>query len=102
MQESVEQYLERIIRLLRRKEMRRKADESNQKEESAGNEKPNWSQGGDPMDLDQTFVDKRKCFKCGKTEHIRRFCKKKTLVLLKTENEKIPVKKGNRKEEESL
>ena len=36
-----------------------------------------WEHGGDPMELDEFNKEKRKCFKCGKVRHIRRFCRSK-------------------------
>lgn len=100
--ETVENYLERIIRLLRRKEICWKIGENNSDDGNTENVKSIWNQEKDPMDLNQTSVDKRKCFKCEKTDHIRRFCRKKTLISVKSENEKTPVSEEDQKEEESL
>lgn len=99
-EESVEAYLERIIRLLRWKEVRRQgARESDQ----AGGTiyKPvTWNQGEDPMDLDKIDVqESRKCFKCGKPEHIRHFCKKKALVAMESGNEKLLAAKRSQKKD---
>lgn len=58
----------------------------------------------DPIDLDQSNAEKRKCFKYGKTRHIRRFCKnkEKNLVVVDSGNEKILNQKGDQEADESL
>lgn len=99
---SVKDYLKRIIGLLKREEVREKTEKGSLDDEDTENIKSTWGQNKDLMELDQVSMDKRKCFKCGKVDHIRRFCGKKILISLESENEKIPVKEEDRKKEESL
>ena len=101
-QETLEEYLGRTGRLLRREEVRRKAWFSIEKQYE-GNKKASWGEGGDPMDLDMLKAkETRKCFKCGKAGHIRRFCRNKAMEVANvsdSENEGLLATEGSQEEE---
>ena len=101
--ETIDQYLRRVTTLIRRDEVRR----GGWRPESSRTEavRPaTWGHGGDPMELDNMETKRketRKCFKCGKVGHIRRFCRQKdTLNSLETsENGTVLAEEGSQDEE---
>ena len=108
---DIERYLKKISILIRRNEVRRTGERTIiEYEKPEGNSLgTTWGHKGDPMKLDEFNKKKRKYFKCGKVDHIRRFCrskgnlskeKKDTLVIFeKSENENILEKKESQDEE---
>ena len=83
-EEDIEEYLRRISTLIRRDEVRRTREKT-----ILEYGKPNgnnlsgttWGHEGDSMKLDEFNKKKRKCFKCGKVGHIRRFYRSKENLL---------------------
>lgn len=65
--ESLYTYAERIIRLIRREEVRRQ-DEKPERTEATSQAR--WSQEEDLMELNHLGKETRRYFKCGKTGHI--------------------------------
>lgn len=70
--ENVKVYLERIIRLLRREEVRRQDIKKTDSADSLTHKAAIWRQKEDSMELDTMKAEKeiRKCFKCRKTGYI--------------------------------
>ena len=111
-EEGIEEYLKRISTLIRRNEVRRtggKTIPEYGKPDGNNTSGTTWGHGGDPMELDEFNKEKRKCFKCGKVGHIRRFCRSKgslprekedTLAVFEeSENENVLEKEGSQDEE---
>ena len=77
--ESVDDYLQRIARLIRREEVKRGGWRAGEGGRTDGPvPQATWGHGEDPMEIDKVRVgskETRKCFKCGKTGHIQRFCR---------------------------
>lgn len=97
---SVEMYLKRITRLLRREEVCRQRARENDQAEGTVHKPATWNQKGDPMDLDKIEIKQsRKCFKCEKPGHIRRFYKERILATMESENKKLLTTKGSQKED---
>lgn len=100
--ETMKVYLERIIRLFQREEVRWQKEKKDIPADKETNVSAIWNQEEDSMELDQTEKRKikRTYFKCGKKEHIRRFCKEKTFVIVESEKETSPGSEKNLKKKE--
>ena len=108
--EDIEEYLKRILTLIRRDEVRRIGKRTTSEYEKI-NEKTletTWKHKKDLMKLNEFNKKKRKCFKCEKIGHIRRFCQSKEnlskekkdtfIVFEKSENENVLKKKRSQNE----
>ena len=106
--ENIEEYLKRILILIRKDEIRRTRERTMlEYEKSNGNNLSGtiWGHERDPIELDEFNKEKRKCFKCKKMSHIRRFYRSKEdlskekkdilIVFEKSENENVLKRKGS-------
>jgi Retrotransposon gag protein len=106
-QEDLPTYIRRITTLLRREEVRRGGWQTERKGQAEFHQRATWGHGGDPMELDAMATagarakETRKCFKCGKVGHIRRFCRNgNTLASLEmSENGDLLATEGSQDEE---